>query len=62
MLNLTWNFNSVTKIYAFFSVAVVAILKSLLLKTAATVMTAEFGTLHYYSRLEEYSQVCFVKL
>ena len=25
---------------------------------AATVMTAEFGTIHYYSSLEEYSEAC----
>ena len=25
---------------------------------AATVMTAEFDTIHYYSRLEEYSEAC----
>ena len=34
----------------------VAIFKSRLLKMAATVMTAEFGTIHYYSSLEEYVQ------
>ena len=36
----------------------VAIFKSRLLKMAATVMTAEFGTIHYYSSLEEYSEAC----
>ena len=36
----------------------VAILKNLLLKMAATVMTAEFGTILYYSSLEEYSEAC----
>ena len=35
-----------------------AIFKSQLLKMAATVMTAEFGTIHYYSSLEEYSEAC----
>ena len=25
---------------------------------AATVMTAKFGTIHYYSSLEEYSEAC----
>ena len=25
---------------------------------AATVMTAEFSTIHYYSSLEEYSEAC----
>ena len=25
---------------------------------AATVMNAEFGTIHYYSSLEEYSEAC----
>ena len=25
---------------------------------AAIVMTAEFGTIHYYSSLEEYSEAC----
>ena len=30
----------------------VAIFKSRLLKMAATVMTAEFGTIHYYSSLD----------
>ena len=25
---------------------------------AATVMIAEFGTIHYYSSLEKYSEVC----
>ena len=34
------------------------IFKSRLLKMAATVMTAEFGTIHYYSSLEEYSEAC----
>ena len=56
MLNLTCSFNSVTKIYAFF--LSVAIFKSRLLKMVATVMTAEFGTIHYYSSLEEYSEAC----
>ena len=28
---------------------------------AATVMTAEFDTIHYYSSLEEYSEACFVQ-
>ena len=36
----------------------VAIFKSRLLKMAATVMIAEFGTIHYYSSLEEYSEAC----
>ena len=36
----------------------VAIFKNRLLKMAATVMTAEFGTIHYYSSLEEYSEAC----
>ena len=36
----------------------VAIFKSQLLKMAATVMTAEFGTIHYFSSLEEYSEAC----
>ena len=36
----------------------VAIFKSQLLKMAATVMTAEFVTIHYYSSLEEYSEAC----
>ena len=33
-----------------------AIFKSQLLKMAATVMTAEFGTICYYSSQEEYSE------
>ena len=44
MLNLTCSFISVTKMYVFLP---------------ATVMTAEFGTIHYFSRLEEYSETCF---
>ena len=36
----------------------VAIFKSRLLKMAATVMTAEFGTIYYYFSLEEYSEAC----
>ena len=56
MLNLTCSFNSVTKILCIF--LSVAIFKSQLLKMAATVMTAEFGTIHYYSSLEEYSEAC----
>ena len=28
---------------------------------AATFMTAEFGTIHYYSSLEEYSEAKFVQ-
>ena len=28
---------------------------------AATVMTAEFGTIYYYSCLQEYSEACFVQ-
>ena len=28
---------------------------------AATDMTAEFGTIHFYSSLEEYSEVLFVQ-
>ena len=46
MLNLTWNFNLITKIYFFFFFAA-AIFKILLLKMAATVMTVEFGTIHH---------------
>ena len=35
-----------------------AIIKSLLLKMAATVMTVEFGTIHHYSSLEKNSEAC----
>ena len=35
-----------------------AIFKSLLLKMATIVITVEFGTLHYYSSLEENSEAC----
>ena len=35
-----------------------AIFKSLLLKMAATVMIAEFGTIHHFSSLEENSEAC----
>ena len=38
----------------------VVVFKSRLSKMAATVMTAEFGTVHYYnSSLKEYSETCF---
>ena len=56
MLNLTCNFNLITKICEFFLAA--AIFKSLLLKMAATVMTFEFGTIHHYSRMQESSEAC----
>ena len=56
MLNLTCNFNLVTKIYEFF--LTVAIFKSQLLKMVATIMTVEFGTIHNYSSLEEISEAC----
>ena len=36
-----------------------AMFKSRLLKIAATVMTAEFGTINYYSSLKEYSEAYF---
>ena len=47
MLYLTCNFNLTTKNVNFFLAE--AILKSLLLKMAATVMTVEFGTINLYS-------------
>ena len=48
MLNLTCNFNLITKIFIFSS--------SRLLKLAATVMTVEFGIIQDYSSLEEISE------
>ena len=47
MLNLTCNFNLITKICDVFLAA--AIFKSLLSKMAATVISVEFGTIHHYS-------------
>ena len=56
MLNLTCNFNLVTKIFNFFlQRPFLKNWKNRLLKMVASVMTAEFGTIHHYSSLEENS-------
>ena len=55
MLNLTCNFNLITKVCAFFLQRPIL---SLLLKMTAAVMTVEFGTIHHYSSLEENSEAC----
>ena len=57
MLNLSCNFNLITKICDFFLAA--AIFKSLLLNMADTIITdIEFGTIHHDSSLEANSETC----
>ena len=58
MLNLTCNFNFITKIGLCEFFLQRPFFKSLLLKMAATVMTVEFGTIHHYSSLEENGEAC----